>query len=248
MSTLAIVRPAARLLTRIPKRSLCGGLERTELRGALPEQDHLRGGLGGVAPMHLNVDSRIVHGFRWVACGELVEHEAVRLDKASALEKYLETQGSYATIPAIIACSRTNTIIDGHHRHKVATGMGFSVLPVLYIDYGHHDVLVHDDPGCLLKKQDVVDSALSGNLLAPKSTKHVVRAGDGSLHPIVSLSPNAGLMHQSTNLTGGWSYKPVMKKLRQAEVGVPPESSAAESRERTGSTRATSQILHGSPV
>lgn len=225
----AIASPAARLilLPRIPKRSICVGVERTELRGALREQEHLRGGLGGVAPMHLNVDSRIVHGFRWVACGELMEHEEVRLDKASALELYLHTQGSYATIPAIIACSRTNTIVDGHHRHKVATGMGFSVLPVLYIDYGHHDVLVHDDPGSTIKKQDVIDSAFSGKLLTPKSTKHVVRAGDGSLHPIVSLSPNAGLMHQSSNLTGGWSYKPVMKKLRQGEID-PPESRAVD--------------------
>ena len=173
--------------------------------------------------MHLNVDSRIVHGFRWVACGDLMVHEEVRLDKASALEHYLETQGNYATIPAIIACSRTNTIIDGHHRHKVAAGMGFSVLPVLYIDYGHHDVLVHDDPDSIIQKQDVIDSALSGTPLAPKSTKHVVRAGDGSLHPIVSLSPNAGLMRQSSNLTGGWSYKPVMKKIRHDEI-FPPKS------------------------
>ena len=105
--------------------------------------------------------------------------------------------------------------------------MGFSVLPVLYIDYGHHDVLVHDDPHSIIKKQDVIDSALSGKLLAPKSTKHVVRAGNGSLHPIVSLSPNAGLMHQSSNLTGGWSYKPVMKKLRQVDI-VQPGSSTAD--------------------
>ena len=169
--------------------------------------------------MHLNVDSRVLHGFRWVACDDLREHEEVRTDKASALQAYLDTQGGYAAIPAIVACSRTNTIIDGHHRHSVVKSMGFSLCPVLYIDYGHHDVLVHDDPTVPTSKQDVVDCAMAGRMMTPKSTKHVIRCGNGGVHPIVALSPNCGLAEDSDNLTGGWSYKPSMTRWPVAGNG-----------------------------
>lgn len=191
--------------------------ERTDLRGQLPEMEHLRGGLGGLAPIHLNVDSRIVHGFRWVSCESLYRHEQVRPEKASALQGYLDTQGGYATIPAIIACSRTNAIVDGHHRHSVIKSMGYRLCPVIYVDYGHHDILVHSDethPCYGLSKQDVVDAAVSGQLMDPKSTNHVIRAGNGSYHPIVAISPNCGVAEHSTNLTGGWSYKPSMGSRR----------------------------------
>ena len=191
--------------------------ERSPLSGELPEMDHMRGGLGGVAPIHLNVDSRIVHGFRWVSVDDLLEHEEVRVDKASALSEYIATQGGYATIPSVIACSRTNTIIDGHHRHSVLKSLGYPLCPVLYIDYGHRDVLVHGDsshPAFGLTKQQVVDAAQTGQFLAPKSTNHVIRAGNGSLHPIVTMSPTAGISELSNNLTGGWSYKPSMVRGR----------------------------------
>lgn len=104
---------------------------RTELRGSPAEMDHLRGGLGGLAPIHLNVDSRIIHGFRWVDVDDLLVHEEVRPVAASALLSYLETTGDAlpASIPAIVACSRTNTIIDGHHRHQVVKEMGFPLAP-----------------------------------------------------------------------------------------------------------------------
>ena len=68
------------------------GHDRAAIRGTMREMEHLRGGLGGVAPMHLNVDSRVIHGFRWVPCDDLFEHEAVREDKADALKVYIDTQ------------------------------------------------------------------------------------------------------------------------------------------------------------
>ena len=190
--------------------------ERTELRGALVEMEHLRGGLGGIAPMHVNIDSRVLHGFRWVETGQLKAHEEVRPVAASALQAYLDENtggdGVPPSIPAIVACSRTKTIIDGHHRHKVITSMGFPLVPVLYIDYGHHDVIVHIDESNPMTKQDVIDAAIFGKVMKPKSTAHVIRAGNGSLHPVVSLSPNCSMMETTDNLTGGWSYKVAMQR------------------------------------
>jgi len=181
--------------------------------GVLNEQEDKRGGLGGVAPIHLNVDSRIVHGFRWIPTQDMMHHEEVRLDRSSALLSYLKGTNVNVSpsILAIVCCSRTNTIIDGHHRATVLNQMGFALSPVLFVDYGHRDILVSPEPDCKYTKNDVVAAAQTGALMTPKSTAHVVRAGDGSFHPLVSLSPNCSLTGGSlgsANLTGGWSYKP----------------------------------------
>lgn len=130
---------------------------------------------------------------------------------------YLESSNSAVApaIPAILACSRTNVIIDGHHRTTVLTTMGFSVAPVIFIDYGHRDIIVNPDPANTITKQDVIDAANYGNRMAPKMTAHVVRAGNGSLHPLVTLSPNCALPSESVNLTGGWSYTPMMHRVKR---------------------------------
>jgi len=176
-----------------------------------------------MAPMHLNVDSRILHGFRWVPCSDLLEHEDVRTDKADALLAYVDTHRGPPTLPAIVACSRTNVIIDGHHRHHVIRRMGFSLCPVLYVDYEHADILVHTDPLSAITKQAVLDAATSRHLLAPKSTKHVLLAGNGEPHPIVTISPNCGLADEDVNLTGGWSYTPAQaKRIKENSKGSPP--------------------------
>eukprot|EP00658_Telonema_sp_P-2_P075813 TRINITY_DN6558_c0_g1_i4.p1 TRINITY_DN6558_c0_g1~~TRINITY_DN6558_c0_g1_i4.p1 ORF type:complete len:194 (+),score=40.13 TRINITY_DN6558_c0_g1_i4:117-698(+) len=182
----------------------------------MKERDETRGGLGGVAPIHLNIDSRILHGFRWIPTEDLLHHEKVRTERSKALMDYLDS-GNVNVSPAILAivcCSRTNTIIDGHHRATVLGEMGFSMSPVLFLDYGHYDILVSPEEGNTITKNDVIEAAQTGRVFEPKSTAHVVKAGDGSLHPIVSLSPNCSLGHGPTggNLTGGWSYQPKMKR------------------------------------
>ena len=190
--------------------------------------------------MHLNLDSRVVsappsntrvgrpdlptpcqrdqiHGFRWVPINSLLHHEKIRENQSSALMTYLESSNDAVApaIPAIVACSRTNVIIDGHHRTTVLTRMGFIMAPVVFIDYAHEDILVSPDPDNTISKQDVIDVAMAGSRMEPKNTAHCVRAGNGSCHPIVTLSPNCSLPSESVNLTGGWSYTPQMARVRQ---------------------------------
>lgn len=183
-----------------------------QIYGMLPENENLRGGMGGIAVTHMNVDSRIIHGFRWVHTQDLLPHEEVRTDRQSALRAYIESHNETvkATIPAVIACSRTGVIIDGHHRWTTIKALGFSMAPVLYIDYGHPDIITHTDPDQAMSKQDIIDVGQSGDVLEPKSTAHVVRTGSGSVMPLVTLSPTCSLDPTSSNLTGGWSLKPSM--------------------------------------
>ena len=157
---------------------------------------------GSVQPIHLQVDSRIVHGFRWVPVSQLLPHEKFIDKRHAALLDHIEAaRDQYQTIPAVVACSRSNAIIDGHHRTSVIKALGYEMAPVLYIDYSHPDLLVHQDnddgagadddgegagiadghvnaeTGRRVSKQDVVDAAQTGRCLPPKSTAHVIRVG-----------------------------------------------------------------------
>ena len=161
------------------------------IQGPLPVLPHARGALSGWAPLHLHVDSRIVVGFSWTSVNALRPHEAFIEERQQELLKYVESlREQYTTVPAIVACSRSNVIIDGHHRTSVIKALGFEMAPVVYVDYAHSDIHIHPNPSATsYSKQDVVSTASGGRLLEPKSTAHVVRDGHGTALPIICLSP-----------------------------------------------------------
>ena len=171
------------------------------IQGPLPVLPHARGALSGWAPVHLHVDSRIVHGFSWVPVSSLVAHEQFIQERQSELLKYVESlREQYTTVPAIIACSRSNVIIDGHHRTSVIKALNFELAPVVYIDYSHGDVLVNPANDSKITKQDVVSTATGGRLLEPKSTAHVVCDGAGNPFPLICLSPICDLVRGQEGL------------------------------------------------
>ena len=135
---------------------------------------------------------------------KLLAHEEFIGKRHTSLLEHIESaRDQYQTIPAVVACSRSNAIIDGHHRTSVIKALGYEMAPVLYVDYSHPDLLVHkpdddDDaaaagsdaagdggegagegPGGVgrVTKQDVVDAAQTGRRLPPKSTAHCIRVG-----------------------------------------------------------------------
>merc|ERR1712217_175812 len=143
------------------------------------------------------VDSRIVHGFRWLPVRSLLPHENFILERQSDLLRYIDSlKEQYTTMPAIIACSRSSVILDGHHRTSVIMELGYEFAPVLFIDYTHPDILVHppSHSGAEVTKQDVVLAGMRGQMLAPKSTAHVISDGSGRLQPLISLSPICDLI------------------------------------------------------
>ena len=173
------------------------------IQGPLPILPHARGALGGWAPLHLHVDSRIVHGFSWVPVSTLKAHEQFIEERQSELMKYVESlRDQYTTVPAIIACSRSNVIIDGHHRTSVIKALNFELAPVVYIDYSHDDIQVNPTNDSVVTKQDVVSTAAGGRLLEPKSTAHVVCDGSGTPYPLICLSPICDLVRGQTGIAG----------------------------------------------
>jgi hypothetical protein len=72
-------------------------------------------------------------------------------------------------IPAIIICSKTFVIIDGHHRFSVMTRLKIDKIPCLLINYFDSTIIVNPY-NTEITKESVINAVISNNLLPPKST------------------------------------------------------------------------------
>ncbi len=114
-------------------------------------------------------------------------HESVIPDKVNLLKKYLESLGEEITISSIIVCNKSNTIIDGHHRFHALKQLGIRELPVTYVDYFKNEIKTYFDDR--ITKDYILLSSTSGNLLPPKSTKHLIFDNKSKLYkPIILIS------------------------------------------------------------
>eukprot|EP00747_Dinoflagellata_sp_TGD_P068731 gnl/TRDRNA2_/TRDRNA2_155841_c1_seq1.p1 gnl/TRDRNA2_/TRDRNA2_155841_c1~~gnl/TRDRNA2_/TRDRNA2_155841_c1_seq1.p1 ORF type:complete len:227 (-),score=48.62 gnl/TRDRNA2_/TRDRNA2_155841_c1_seq1:111-704(-) len=138
---------------------------------------------------YADVQHSIVESVKLVHIDELKPHEQHLPLRAGQLQRYIE-ELPIAVLPAIIVDSQHQVVIDGHHRLEVFRKCGMSVVPAIFLHYEHEDILVNF-PGVKeeVTKEAVVDAAVHGPLLKPKSTQHMVRTKGGSLLPIIVLAP-----------------------------------------------------------
>lgn len=69
----------------------------------------------------------------------------------------------------------TNVVLDGHHRIGALRLLGCSRIPVLYVDYQSPKIGVKSaENGKEYPKHKVIEAALKGELLQPKSTWHYI--------------------------------------------------------------------------
>lgn len=140
--------------------------------------------------MHIAVDPALISAFRWMPLDSLRHHERTRPGAVKKLRAYLSPTSDGEpppTIPAILACARTNTILDGHHRALALGDIGLALAPVILLHYEHPDILI--EPGTIAKER-VLQAALRGEYMQVKETAHLVRSLDGCLHAIATLAPN----------------------------------------------------------
>ena len=115
-------------------------------------------------------------------------HEEIIIKKVKKKKKMTHRWNAY-TKPLLLD-RNTGTILDGHHRYEVAQRLKLKCVPCVMIDYLNDDSIELDIwPNCgreTITKQDVIESALSGELFSPKTSRH--RLSD-HLPPIaISLS------------------------------------------------------------
>jgi len=131
------------------------------------------------------INSNILYGLVYIDEKYLLPHEEYISERKENLQKYLDNN-DYFILPAIIVCSKTLMIIDGHHRLEIYRLKNIKEIPVLLIDYKNNHILTNEANS--LDKSFIISSALSNKLLSPKSTKHLIIDEDGKIRPLISIS------------------------------------------------------------
>lgn len=58
------------------------------------------------------------------------------------------------SVGSLIVCSKTNVVLDGHHRLAVLKKLGMREIPALFINYEHDDIVVN--PNKDITKYEVI--------------------------------------------------------------------------------------------
>jgi hypothetical protein len=94
---------------------------------------------------------------------------------------------------AIVIDRKTRVIIDGHHRVKALEALNCDKVPCLLIDYYSPKVLVFSwKDGSLLSKNLIIKAGLTGRLLPPKTSKHMLLL-DGHMIHISAVEPEVNI-------------------------------------------------------
>jgi len=122
----------------------------------------------------------------------LKPHEQVIQKKVDQLERMTIRWDAY-TKPLLVD-GATGTILDGHHRYEIARRLDLQCLPCVVVEYLDDDSITlllwpnSDREG--ISKDDVIQAGLSGDLMPPKTSRHLL---SDDLPPI--SVPLSRLMH-----------------------------------------------------
>jgi len=104
---------------------------------------------------------------------ELKEHEEIRPEYLEELKNEILSDG---ILKMPIAVDRkTYIILDGHHRLHALKKIGCKRIPVIFFEYQSPEikVLPHRE-GETVTKEMVIETALTGRRMCPKTSKHMI--------------------------------------------------------------------------
>jgi len=108
-------------------------------------------------------------------------HEGLDTKRLCALQAEIKSDGILKKPIAVDL--NTNVVLDGHHRIGALKLLGCSKIPVLFVDYQSPKIGVKTtENGKEYSKQKVIEAALRGRLLPPKSTWHYVLLSNKMAH------------------------------------------------------------------
>jgi len=105
---------------------------------------------------------------------DLREHEEVEPKYLERLKKLIRKDKILKK--PIVVDKGTRIIIDGHSRFNSLKQLGYSRIPVLFIDYNSPEILVRAwKNDTKITKEDVLAAGLNGKKLPPKTSKHMIK-------------------------------------------------------------------------
>lgn len=107
----------------------------------------------------------------------LKPHEECIADHVEVVMSWLENEKTLIT--PLLVDTKTHIILDGHHRYTALKRLGYSKVPVYFVEYLSNEkvVVVSMRENKQVTKQDVIDAGLSGSLLPCKTSRHLIAPG-----------------------------------------------------------------------
>ena len=117
--------------------------------------------------------------FALLPIAELKTHEAAEPDRVRRVIHQMRSTGVVKT--AIVVDPKSMVVLDGVHRLSALKALGAVKVPAWLIDYSDEDVVVlGKDRKSHFPKEAVIEAAVHGPKLPPKTTRHMVKK-DGHL-------------------------------------------------------------------
>lgn len=109
-----------------------------------------------------------------VEIAQLKEHEAIIEEHLEEIKAWLLKEG--VQIDPIIVATDYMIILDGHHRVRALKELGYSKVLAYLVDYHDEEIEVRSWQGedVRFTKEEVIQRALNGEKLPPKSTRHIL--------------------------------------------------------------------------
>jgi len=124
--------------------------------------------------------------FALVPIRDLKTHEEAEPDRVRRVMRQIKS--TRMVKKAIIVDSDSMVVLDGVHRLSALKALGCVRIPAWLVDYSDDDVVVlSKDRKSQIPKDVVIQAAVFGPKLPPKSTRHMVRQKDGTLVHISKL-------------------------------------------------------------
>jgi ParB-like chromosome segregation protein Spo0J len=120
-------------------------------------------------------------GVRIIEISHLKGHEKLDTQRLANLKAEIESDGILKK--PIVVDINTNVVLDGHHRIGALQALGCSKIPAVFVDYQSPKIGVKtSENGEEFPKHKVIETALKGELLPPKSTWHYVTSSKEIAH------------------------------------------------------------------
>jgi hypothetical protein len=77
---------------------------------------------------------------------------------------------------SIAVDENSNVVLDGHHRLRALKELGYTKIPVKFVDYNLPEIIVHAwKDREKVSKEDVISTALEGKKFPSRTTKHMIK-------------------------------------------------------------------------